>query len=268
MLAPPPPAIPYFSCMLLLALPVLCSCRKHPTHRCLGVAVFYNKSQLEATMGARVFFPREAEFLRVADGDGGGDGGPTPPLGPTPPSDVTGGPGSAGDDDAAAGDERIAAGGDGGTPVRGLSRLESDLRSLPDGAVILRLRLRSVEGEGEGEGEGGYRPAVTLVCCHLWYNPRRPDIKTAQCGMLFDAIKRFHARCGCGARGSVPSEGTTGGEPPGVEATNLILCGDFNAVPMLQPEFLLGPMKVSFFVRRRAGDLSGSRGRSFGQSDA
>lgn len=155
------------------------------------------------------------------------------------------------------------------------SRLERDLNGKPDAAVMVRLRLKGEEGEdvgSEGIKEGG-QASVTLVCCHLWFDPVRPDLKTAQCQLLFDAIGRFHEKNGVvggngggsggginegapgrvtlGGKGSVgedrgrreePMQGVISGS---LDPANLILCGDFNSVPVVNPHFLPGPLKVN-----------------------
>lgn len=131
------------------------------------------------------------------------------------------------------------------------SRLEQDLSSKPDAAVMVRLRLRK-------GGTAKRQSSFTLVCCHLWYHPLRPDLKTAQCHLLFDAIRRFHEKCGV----AMVSEEVTGEERCEQEESvdwrarkrgcvaetgpaNLVICGDFNSIPVVQPVFLPGPLKVS-----------------------
>lgn len=194
------------------------------------------------------------------------------------------------------------------------SPLEADLAQLTDAAVMVRLKLR---GRGAGVGvdardardvRDGFTTAtgiiprnnvdnssenseenccssretsITLVCCHLWFHPSRPDLKTAQCKLLFDAIERFHRECGVrevsrGERSGVEVEEDGRGDEGGLSVpsiigeggkrhgggggasssaidptptssaakTNLILCGDFNSVPVVQPEFLPGELQV------------------------
>lgn len=203
---------------------------------------------------ARVFFPREVERLQ---------GGGNPPAAMEKVQPQEGG-------DSGNGETQVGAATAAGSAVEpgAFSRLESDLSMLNDGAVILRLRIRDPQtgSSTENDGQASERqPSVTLVCCHLWYNPLRPDLKTAQCGMLFDAIKRFHESCGCAAvpprqsardgdGGNADNSGSSfrpaGEGRDAGEASNLIVCGDFNAVPMLQPEFLPGSLKVSSRARR------------------
>lgn len=169
------------------------------------------------------------------------------------------------------------------------SRLEDDLSTTRDAAVMLRLKLRerssSVDntttdvkrGSDQSTSDEKIDPGVlgeadrsiTLVCCHLWYDPVRPDLKTAQCKLLFGAIERFHEECGvitprrvledweceetevCG-QGGHEEEATSNDESQGegsmernsAEATNLVLCGDFNSLPFVQPHFLPGELQV------------------------
>lgn len=192
----------------------------------------------------RVFFPEQVKRLRL--NDGGADTG-------------------IGDGD---GNARVN--------LSTASRLERDLDSKPDAAVMVRLRLRGQAG-GEAGGRGrdankaDRQASVTLVCCHLCFDPVRPDLKTAQCRLLFDAIGRFHKIDGVlggdssfsgggmsegapgemqiGGRGSV-GEGRGQSEEPGLDVggslapANLILCGDFNSVPVVNPTFLPGTLKV------------------------
>lgn len=138
-----------------------------------------------------------------------------------------------------------------GSPVERstTSRLEEDLSSKPDGAVMVRLR---VKGQGGHGGNLDSKPSITLVNCHLWYHPVRPDLKTAQCKLLFDAIRRFHQKCGVagGSNDAMSPNGSADdrggcGFGRGLDPANLILCGDFNSVPFVNPEFLPGSLKVS-----------------------
>lgn len=139
------------------------------------------------------------------------------------------------------------------------SRLEQDLNGKPDAAVMVRLRLKQT-GLGSDVASGGGEEAekersITLVCAHLWFDPFRPDLKTAQCRLLFDAIERFHEACGV----SVSVQAEAGRESAGqrqeeaVGPANLILCGDFNSVPVVNPAFLPGPLKVSMDYSRFPG---------------
>ena len=213
--------------------------------RCLGVVVFYSTRHFEKTAEMCVFFPKQVWRLR-ADSSWLGDG------------EMVSGRGS----------DEVAS-----SPAT--SRLEQDLSSKSDAAVMIRLRLKG-EGEREGKGEGrsansgmkagdgnaDSQPSITLVNCHLWYHPVRPDLKTAQCKLLFDAIRRFHDKCGVtpGSDNVVPvpltgvKEGSLDGSSSekgqdrlgrDMAAANLILCGDFNSVPFVNPEFLPGLLKVS-----------------------
>lgn len=215
--------------------------RRLYSHRCLGVAIFYNTQYLEKTAEMRVFFPEQVKRLRP--NDGGADAG-------------------IGD-----GDARV--------DLSTASRLERDLNGKPDAAVMVRLRLREKAGGEAGdrgrEANKADHQSLTLVCCHLWFDPVRPDLKTAQCRLLFDAIGRFHKANGVldgdtGVGGGGMSEGAPGdvqlggrgsvGESRGqieeseldvggsLAPANLVLCGDFNSVPVVNPSFLPGALKV------------------------
>lgn len=122
------------------------------------------------------------------------------------------------------------------------SRLEQDLEDKHDAAAMVRLRLKGGDDRGEGaNGDKNKDRAITVVCAHLFYDPMRPDLKTAQCQMLFQAIQRFHHKCGV-----APVLGSqAGGVQPSLGVANLILCADFNSKPVADPSFLPGPLKVS-----------------------
>lgn len=133
------------------------------------------------------------------------------------------------------------------------SHLEEDLRSKPDGAVMVRLRMK---GQGDDGVNLDSQPSITLVNCHLWYHPGRPDLKTAQCKLLFDAIRWFHQTCGVGGESNGPKgkeclrhgssdKGGERGFGPDLAPANLVLCGDFNSVPIVNPGFLPGSLKVN-----------------------
>lgn len=121
------------------------------------------------------------------------------------------------------------------------SRLEQDLEDKHDAAAMVRLRLKR-HGDRGRDGRGGdgeeKEVAITVVCAHLFYDPTRPDLKTAQCQILFQAIQRFHEKIGVAV---ADIAGQPGSEGP----TNLILCADFNSKPVTDPRFLPGPLKVS-----------------------
>lgn len=205
----------------------LATLRRISSHRCLGVALFCSTDQLEKTAQMRVFFPEQVHRLgvhghsRIAT--------------------------KAGDDRGEVEDIGRA-----GKPTK--SRLKHDLSSKPDAAVMVRMRWKgSTEGEKDMATPDGnvsgddFResPSFTIVCCHFCFDPFRPDLKTAQCRMLFDAINDFHEDCGV----SAPT-GVTGYHPgekhfrAGESPANLIMCGDFNSIPIMNPEFLPGPIKV------------------------
>lgn len=123
------------------------------------------------------------------------------------------------------------------------SCLEQDLEDKHDAAAMVRLRLKTYYGRGEGgtDGEEKKERAITVVCSHLFHDPTRPDLKTAQCQMLFQAIHRFHEKCGVVPilGGQVCDERSSHG------VANLIMCADFNSKPVADPAFWPRPLKVS-----------------------
>lgn len=124
------------------------------------------------------------------------------------------------------------------------SQLEQDLEDKHDAAAMVRLR---VKGDGDREavgsvGSGKEERAFTVVCAHLFYDPRRPDLKTAQCQMLFQAIARFHEKCGVAADLGSGDQAVGGRSSLGL--ANLVLCADFNSKPVMDPMFLPGPLQV------------------------
>lgn len=125
------------------------------------------------------------------------------------------------------------------------SRLEQDLEDKYDAAAMVRLRLKEHGDCGGGGGSANCdekkEREITVVCAHLFYDPKRPDLKTAQCQMLFQAIHRFHEKCGV----APVLGGQADGELPSLGVANLILCADFNSKPVTDPSFLPGPLKVS-----------------------
>lgn len=244
------------------------SFRRLYSHRCLGVAVFYNTRHLEKTAEMRVFFPDHAQRLRenngtkrkqsdVSDDDQKPDKRPS--VGGSTGSLQRTNKAASGVDLPQRGDGgEVGTQGEGGTHVgipAAPSRLEQDLSGRPDAAVMVRLRVRgqgkenNADGKAGGDetGEGKER-SLTLVCAHLWFDPFRPDLKTAQCKLLFDAIGQFHDKCGVIPGSHEKAAVETGGMGPKKTGAsgpaNLIMCGDFNSVPVLNPVFLPGPLKV------------------------
>ena len=230
--------------------------------------MFYNTQHLEKTAEMRVFFPDHVQRLRVNNTK----------RKRSDVSDAAEVPGmrmphTVGRNTEVVQQKRKSApdgempergeGGENGTQGAGNSqmdvsgapsRLEQDLSCKPDAAVMVRLRVKGQERKADRDGADGCdrkgedERSLTLVCAHVWFDPFRPDLKTAQCKILFDAIERFHEKCGVI---------TTGGNEAGVEAgraargktgasgpANLILCGDFNSVPVINPVFLPGSLKV------------------------
>lgn len=227
--------------------------------------MFYNTQHFEKTAEMRVFFPDHVQCLRANNNtkpkrSHGSDAGEVPNM-----PDAHGGSTDAVQQKReAAADRDLAGHGDGGISARqgerdramgvsaAASRLEQDLSCRPDAAVMVRLRVKGQERKADGaEGcdrKGEQERSLTLVCAHLWFDPFRPDLKTAQCKMLFDAIERFHEKCGVTATGSDQAGVEAGGAGRGKTGVsgpaNLIMCGDFNSVPVLNPVFLPGPLKV------------------------
>lgn len=167
--------------------------------KCLGVAIFYSKKTFKKLAEKRVYLPDEVEHLRQ--------------LQHHPNNEQPAGP----------------------------SRLEYDLATKPDAAVMLRLQLRedpsAVGRTGSVSSASEPDRSITLVCCHLWFHPARPDMKTAQCKLLLDAVERFHEECGVLSIEKA-------GEGAGRLATNLVVCGDFNSLPVVQPAYWPRPLRV------------------------
>lgn len=207
------------------------------------MAIFYASEYFEKTADLRVVFSEEARGLREnSNRKRKHRDGVSEFLEPAQP-----GPGSR---KTATSDQflRRVYGGDTGTggpegredPATA-SRLEQDLEDKHDAAAMVRLRLKR-NGDSGRNGTGGdgeeHELAITVVCAHLFFDPRRPDLKSAQCQMLFQAIQRFHERIGVGIADSASQPGSEG-------PANLILCADFNSKPVVDPVFLPGPLKVS-----------------------
>lgn len=167
--------------------------------KCLGVAIFYSKKAFKKLAEKRVYFPDEVEHLRQLQHHENEE----QPAGP--------------------------------------SRLEYDLATKPDVAVMLRLQLRrdpaAAGRTGSVSSAGEQDQSITLVCCHLWFHPSRPDMKSAQCKLLLDAVERFHEECGV-----LSTEKTSGGA--GRPSTNLVVCGDFNSLPVVQPGYWPKALRV------------------------
>lgn len=213
--------------------------RRHRS-RCLGVAIFYSSKHFEKMSELRVVFSEEARGLRGdSDRERAGSGGMTG----SPEAVARVGKKAVPDDQFL----RRVYGGDTGTggpagranPATA-SRLEQDLENKQDAAAMVRLRVKGHDdhggGGGSANGDEEKERAVTVVCAHLFYDPKRPDLKTAQCQMLFQAIHRFHEKCGVSQ---------ADGELSSLGVANLILCADFNSKPVTDPSFLPGPLKVS-----------------------
>lgn len=256
--------------------------RRLYSHRCLGVAVFYNTQHFEKTAEMRVFFPDHIQSLKLhsnakrkrSDGSEaagkvsdthGAVGRSTKVVQPKRGAEPDGDLPERGD----GGENGTQGGRDSQMDVSGAeSRLEQDLSYRPDAAVMVRLRVKGQERQADGDGDsdrdgggangcdskGAEERSLTLVCAHLWFDPFRPDLKTAQCKMLFDAIARFHEKCGVISTGSNETRVGAGGAERGKTGSsgpaNLIMCGDFNSVPIMNPVFLPGALKVSAIERR------------------
>lgn len=201
------------------------------------MAIFYSSKYFEKTADLRVVFSEEARGLREDS-----DRKRKRPDGVSEFLEVFQ-PG-AGKRKTAPSDQflRRVYGGDTGTggpegredPATA-SRLEQDLEDKHDAAAMVRLRLKRNGSDSDGDEK---ELAITVVCAHLFYDPTRPDLKTAQCQMLFQAIQRFHEKIGVPVPYSVGKPGSGG-------PANLILCADFNSKPLMDPTFLPGPLKVS-----------------------
>lgn len=217
--------------------------RRHRS-RCLGVAIFYSSKHFEKVSELRVVFSEQARGLRGnSDRERKGPGrkpGAIATVGKkafTTPDDrflrrVYGGDTGTG-------------GLDGRANPATASRLEQDLEDKHDAAAIVRLRWKGRDDRGgeNVDGDENKECAITVACAHLFYDPKRPDLKTAQCQVLFQAIRRFHAECGVAP--VLDSGQVVGGDRSSLGVANLILCADFNSKPVVDPSFLPGPLKVS-----------------------
>eukprot|EP00903_Cladosiphon_okamuranus_P009843 g9354.t1 len=221
--------------------------RRHRS-RCLGVAIFYSSNRFEKTSELRVVFSEEARGLR---GNSDRERESLGCMSDSPEAVARAGTKVAPDDQFL----RRVYGGDTGTggpagranPATA-SRLEQDLEDKHDAAAMVRLRLKgSDDDQGGGGGANGNdkkERAITVVCAHLFYDPSRPDLKTAQCQMMFQALQRFHEKCAV-----APVVGEPGGERSSLGVANLILCADFNSKPVADPSFMPGSLKAAAEAR-------------------
>lgn len=239
-------------------LTTLAISRRHRS-RCLGVAIFYSSTHFEKTAELRVVFSQETRDLREdsrREGERSHSSGeselPEAVLAAPTATTTRAGKGAAAPCDQFL---RRVYGGDTGRGAKGgqdpatVSRLEQDLANRHDAAALVRLKLKESDdveegasGEGGHGGGGEHGRSFTVVCAHLFYDPNRPDLKTAQCQMLFQAVDRLHEKCGVA---SALGGGKAGSERSSLGPANVVLCADFNSKPLLDPWFLPGPLKVS-----------------------
>lgn len=239
--------------------------------------MFYNTQHLEKTAERRVFFPDHVQSLKLhsntkrkrSDVLDAAENVSNAAEKVSDAHDAVGRstevvqpkreavPGGSLPERGGGGEHGTQGGGDSQMDVSGApSRLEQDLSCRPDAAVMVRLRVKGQEKKADADGDGAdgcerkeeEERSLTLVCAHLWFDPFRPDLKTAQCKMLFDAIERFHEKCGVISTGrnetGVEAGGAARGKTGASGPANLIMCGDFNSVPVMNPAFLPGPLKV------------------------
>lgn len=218
--------------------------RRHRS-RCLGVAIFYSSKHFEKTSELRVVFSEEARGLR---GNSDRERESLCCMSYSPEGVARAGKKAAPDDQylrRVYGGDTGTGGPDGRANPATASRLEQDLEDKHDAAAMVRLRLKGSDDGGGGGGgansDENKERAITVVCAHLFYDPRRPDLKTAQCQMMFQALQRFHEQCGV----APVLRGQAGGERSSLGVANLILCADFNSKPVADPSFMPGPLKVS-----------------------
>ncbi|CAM9192310.1 unnamed protein product [Hapterophycus canaliculatus] len=231
--------------------------QKRHKSRCLGVAIFYSSKRFEKTAELRVVFSEEARGLREGSDrrrrnrpDGGCTSEPLEALAASriarPGKDAPASSDSLGDQflRRVYGGDTGTGGPDGREDPATASRLEQDLEDKQDAAALVRLRLPECGDHGEGgdAAPGQRERSITVGCAHLFYDPKRPDLKTAQCQMLFQAIDRFHKKCG--VEGAL-----TGEEGAPLSPANLILCADFNSKPVVDPRFLPGPLQAAAEAR-------------------
>lgn len=107
-------------------------------------------------------------------------------------------------------------------------------------AVILRPRRQSPPGgcsmdsnAAEGIHTDSDANGVLIVAnCHIYWNPRYPEIKVIQATLIVDALHDLRAtlqRSAAGAATSAAVRQTAPSPGPG-----LILCGDFNSMPVIR----------------------------------
>jgi CCR4-NOT transcription complex subunit 6 len=78
-----------------------------------------------------------------------------------------------------------------------------------------------------------FETRVLVANCHLFWNPKRPDIKTVQAALLCRAASSFLATASKGPYGKGPNQWPDGG----LGVSGVILLGDMNSVPNLQADF-------------------------------
>ena len=103
-------------------------------------------------------------------------------------------------------------------------RLRDKLRSQGDGALLLLVRCRS----------SGQR--LLLVNTHLFWDPHWPHVKACQAELCCTAARAFLEEACAPPPGAPLAPGAS--PPPGAPPPALVICGDFNSVPHLQPAFL------------------------------
>lgn len=109
--------------------------------------------------------------------------------------------------------------------------LLGELTSRTDGCVLTLLEDSSTKAH------------ILVANTHLFWNPRRPDIKVLQAAMLADAAARFLQEFYYFT--TLPSD------------LICVLAGDFNSVPVLQPQFL--PDKVGKIWQLQGGAKAGHK---------
>jgi len=93
---------------------------------------------------------------------------------------------------------------------RHTGKLREKLRSQSDAAFMLLVRSR----------ETGQR--LLVVCTHLFWDPHFPHVKACQAELLCTAVSTYLSEL----------------DEPGAPPPALVIAGDFNSVPHLQPRFL------------------------------
>jgi hypothetical protein len=120
----------------------------------------------------------------------------------------------------------------------------------------------------EGAAAAATQPKRLLIAnTHLFWDPRRPDVKAVQAALLGACITSFideRILRGDKEEGVVGrGQASAGGHMP-TNFPSVVICGDFNSVPYVQHEFLNARAKASGGAAEDAVDGGGASGMSEG----